>query len=135
MSIYGDITSARIEMRRLDARDVIRLADSRHVLRDVGPGCASVFTDLNVTVVRANPDYSGKFWPRGNSYHITVSSVTVVLRGRRILAGDAHNRKRGAIDLLAEIDGCGPGVAAVQRLEEFVTACVNQSWILRRNVI
>src|SRR5690349_7454714 len=101
-------------MRRLDSRDVIRVADARHVLRNVGPRCATVFTDLNVAVVRSHPEYSRQFRRLRNSDYVAIAGVTVVLRGHRILAGYSHDRKRVAIDLLSEIGRRGPGVAAIQ---------------------
>src|SRR5215213_11874125 len=121
-------------MRRLDARDVIRLADARHVLRNIGPRCATVFTELNVAVVSSNPEYSRQFRRLSNSHDVTVTGVAVVLRGHRILAGHAHDRECAAIDLLAQIDRCRPRLAAIHRSKELVAARVDHSRIVWRKM-
>src|ERR1051326_1231968 len=99
MSINSEITSARVEVRRLNSRDVIRLADARYVLGNVGPGGATVATDLNVAVVSARPETAGNLRRLSDSHDVTVAGVTVVLRRHRILTGHSHDRKRVAIDL------------------------------------
>src|SRR6185295_11278322 len=99
MPIDCEITSARVEMRRLYTRDVVSVADTRHILRNVGPGCAAVFTDLDVPIVSSHPKHAGQFRRLRDSYDVTVSGITVVLRGHRILAGHPHDRKCVAIDL------------------------------------
>src|SRR5690242_1235095 len=109
MSIDREITGRPVEVRRLNSRDVISLADARHVLRHVGPGRAAVATDLNVTVVSACPENAGNLRRLGDSHNVTVASVTVVLRRHRILAGHTHDWKRVAIDLLGQIDRGRPG--------------------------
>src|SRR5262249_47558068 len=114
MSVDGEITGARVEVRRLDPRDVIGLADARHVLRNVGPGGAIVFTDLNVAVVSADPEYAGKLRRLADSHNVTVTGVAVVLRRHRIFSGHTHDRQRAAIDRFCEIDGRRPGVTAIQ---------------------
>ena len=114
MTVDREITSARVKVRWLDTRDVIRLADSRNVLRHVGPGCTTIATDLDVSIVSTHPKYSRHFGRLSYSHDVTVTGITVVFRGHRIFAGHAHDRQCVAIDLFCEIGGGGPGVAAVQ---------------------
>src|SRR4029079_10002048 len=99
MPIDCELTSARVEMRRLNARDVVSVADTRHILRNVGPGCAAVFTDLNISIVSSHPKHSREFRRLRDSYDVPIAGITVVLRGHRIFAGYSHDRKRVAIDL------------------------------------
>src|ERR1051325_8593052 len=134
MPIDREITRTRVEVRWLDSRDVIRVADTRHVLGNVGPGGAEIATHLNIAVVSPDPDKSRNLRRLGYSHNVTVTRVTIMLRRHRILAGHAHDWKRVAIDLLGEIDRCGPGVAAIHRAEKPVTANPDEARVVRREM-
>src|SRR5262249_8954628 len=131
VSINCEITGARVKVRRLDSRDVIRVADARYVLGDVGPGGATVATYLNVTVVSTRPENAGDLRRLSDSHNVTVARVTVILRRHRILAWHTHDWKRVAIDLLGQIDRSGPRIAAVHRAEDAVAADIDQARVVR----
>src|ERR1043165_579313 len=79
MSIDREITSARVEVRRLNSRDVIRVADARHVPRDIAPAGATVATHLDVPIIRARPENAGNLRRLRDSHTVTIAGVTVVL--------------------------------------------------------
>src|ERR1043165_1142763 len=131
MTINGEITRTRIEVRRFDTRDVIRLADAGNVLRDVGPGRSAVATNLHVAVVSADPQHTRHLRRLRDRDDVTVAGVAVVLRSHRLITRHTHDWQRVAIDLFGEIVGRGPGVAAVQRLEQTIAAGVDQTRVVR----
>src|SRR5690349_18176291 len=133
MTVNGEITRPRVVVRRLDARDVIRVADAGNVLRDIGPRRTAVATNLHVAVVSADPQHTGHFRRLADRDDVTVAGVAVMLRSHRLIAGHAHDREGVAIDLFGEIVGRGPGIAAVQRLEQTIAADVEQTWVVRRH--
>src|SRR5207248_585647 len=112
MIVDGHISGARIEVRRLDARDVgvapgCAVLD---VLVDAGEGFAAIHTHLEIAVLGANPNDAR---PRGRLAHLRgggTGRIAIVLRGHRLIAGNAHNGHLGrpAIDVLAQILGVHP---------------------------
>src|SRR5712691_5023315 len=114
MAVNRQITRAGVVMRRLDARDVIGLANAGHVLRYVGPGGATIATDLDISVVGSHPQDAWDNWRLSDGYDVAIAGVAVVLRSHRIFSRHAHDRQRIAIDVLREINCRGPRIASVQ---------------------
>ncbi len=79
MTVHREIASAGVKVRRLNARDVIHLADTRNVFCDVCPGGAAIAAHLNVTVVGAGPQNARHDRRLGDGYNVTVAGVAVVL--------------------------------------------------------
>src|SRR5438045_8672238 len=87
-------TGAVVVMRRLDAREVIGLANAGHVLGHVGPRGAAIATDLNISVIGSDPQDAGNNRRLCDRYDIAIAGVAVVLRSHWIFSRHAHNRLR-----------------------------------------
>src|SRR5262245_51716320 len=123
MARFGDVCHARFVMRSEDARHpcVLRSARTGDRFRDVGPTAARVPGHLRLAVVSADPDHArlrGRFVNRGD---------------RAILNGRARRTDlRGVVcsqigaDLL-------PGLAAVARAEQRLSASVERLRVMRRD--
>ncbi len=100
MSVNCEVTRSGVVARRLDTRDVVSIANAWNVLRNVGPGCAAVTTDLNVAVVSAYPKYAWHLRRFCDGYDVAITRVAVVLRRHRIFSTHAHDGQSAAIDRL-----------------------------------
>src|SRR5678815_4105350 len=72
------VGSTRIAMRRLDVRDATPRGERRR--RDVLPRLAIVGGDLDVAVVRSDPDQRRLNWRRRNRVDDAALSVTIGVR-------------------------------------------------------
>src|SRR5262249_13282780 len=80
MSINRDITGPGIEMRGLDARNLIRIAaQALNILCDIAPGRAAIPAQLDVTVVGSDPQYTGKRWRLGYRRYVAIVACPIVL--------------------------------------------------------
>src|SRR5687767_14584462 len=113
---------------------MVCVANARHVLADVGPGGATVLTNLDVAVVSSDPQDARYLRRLSHGYDVAVSGITIVLGSHRVFAWHAHDRQCAAIDLFREI-GCGrPGITTVHRSEQPVAADIHDARVVRRKM-
>ena len=134
MPVDRHVRGARVEVRRLDARDPIEMVRWKpgHALPDLGEGLPAIAAHLHVSVIGPRPDHPGHHGRLVDRDDRAVGPHAVVLRQLRQVARDAHHRDRVAIDALRQVRTCRPRVAAVVRLEHPVAAKPHDARVVRR---
>ena len=132
MIVDRDIACAAVEARRLDPRDEILARYTLNLRRDVGERFTAVTADLHVPVVGSDPDDAASCRRFGDRRDRSEHQRAVVVGGDRYVRRDPHDRPRESPDVLREVAGHRPRVAAVRGLEETLGSRIHDARIVRR---
>ena len=135
VTVEADVRALRLMVRGLHPAHVIgdgRAAPRVHdLLRDIRPRLAPVAADLYGAVVRAGPQDARGDRRFGNGRDFAIARRAIVLRERRGVREDPHDRQAVLVESPGEVLGDAPALAPVVGDEEAVAAQVDAVRVMR----
>ena len=136
--IQRDVGRAGVEVRGFNAGNLhVTLRSALDVRVDVGERFPRILADLQIPVVRPDPDDAGFGRRLADLRGERVGGIAIVLFRHGLIAGDVHDGqfRRPAIDVLREIFRIHPPrVAAVAGLEEILRGHIDDGRVVGRNL-